>query len=163
MIIVGSYQPVIVQADTPGPMTLEYDWESQVLTVTVIHAVTDPLTHYIYQIIVYKNGAVVETRNYSNQTSTDGVSDTFEVVAVAGDVLKATAKCNVSGQVTDEITVTNPGTTDTQTVTETETATTTQSSEGPSNQMFIAIFIITSVIVAIIAMCMYCGNKLGAT
>jgi hypothetical protein len=105
---VVSVQPV--EAHTPGSITLEYDYQAQVLTVTVTHSVDDVNAHYIYQISISKNAAPYTQQSYTSQDSTTGMSDTFSVEAEAGDVLSATAYCVISGQVTDEITVELPTT-----------------------------------------------------
>ncbi|TFG99231.1 MAG: hypothetical protein E4H14_20385, partial [Candidatus Thorarchaeota archaeon] len=131
-IILLTCQPIGVQAHTPESMTLEYDWEMQLLTINVVHNVTDPLSHYISEIIVWKNNfsCVVAHRYYENQTGTEGMVDTFEITAEHGDSLSATAKCVISGLLHEYIIVTNPSMTDSSTTSTTDTATT--SSSGPS-------------------------------
>ena len=97
--------------------------------------------------------------NYHNQTDSQGVTETFDIEASDGDVYTVTAICIVYGEVREQIAIT--ATTDTNT--DTTTDTTTQGSSTSSNKNFIAIFVITSVMVGIIAVCMCIGNKLGAT
>ncbi|TFH05494.1 MAG: hypothetical protein E4H14_12630 [Candidatus Thorarchaeota archaeon] len=95
LTILLACQPIGVQAHSPESMTLEYDWETQVLTVYIEHHVSDPLTHYISEITVYKNSGLNEVayRDYENQTTTSGMSDTFEITTLHGDVLIVTASC----------------------------------------------------------------------
>lgn len=94
-----------VNAHTPGPMTLSYGTDTDILTVTVVHVTADPSTHYIYEIVIEKNSVQVDIKTYTNQSDSSQVVETFTVVAEDGDVLEATAKCSVSGQVTNQITI----------------------------------------------------------
>ncbi|MFW9809935.1 MAG: hypothetical protein ACFFE6_11225 [Candidatus Thorarchaeota archaeon] len=102
-----------VTAHTPGPMTLDYDFGTQLLSVQVTHSVSDVNTHYIYQVVVEKNSVVVLTRDYTTQNTTSGMSATYSISAVHGDVLSITAKCIISGQYTDDVTVVDPSVTTT--------------------------------------------------
>lgn len=102
-----------VNAHTPGPMNLSYDFTSQELTVTVTHDVADVNTHYIIQVIVEKNSVEYLTRDYTSQNTTSGMSAIYSVTAVHGDVLSVRAICSVSGQVTGQTTVVDPANTDT--------------------------------------------------
>ncbi|MFX1607108.1 MAG: hypothetical protein ACFFDD_14535 [Promethearchaeota archaeon] len=101
-------QAVPVSAHTPGPMTLDYNFGTQVLSVQVTHSVTDVNTHYIYQVVVEKNSVVVLTRDYTTQNTTSGLSATYSIAGAHGDVLRVTAKCIISGQASDQITVVDP-------------------------------------------------------
>jgi hypothetical protein len=120
-----------VMAHTPADLTLEYDFGTQTLTVTVSHSVGDTSTHYIESITILKNDVEYTSRDYNTQDTTSGMSDTFSVDAVDGDVLQATAVCSIAGSVTRQITVTAPTTTSTDTTT-TETTTTSTTSTTPT-------------------------------
>ena len=111
LLVSTAYQPLHVQGHTPGPLTLEYDFETEILTASVTHVTENINTHYIYQIVVEKNSIQYTTRSYTNQSSISGMSDTFNVSSTAGDILRVTAKCIVSGQVSGQITVTGTGAT----------------------------------------------------
>jgi hypothetical protein len=104
-----------VNAHTPGPMTLDYDFGTQVLSVTISHSVADVNTHYIIQVVVEKNSVEVLTKDYTNQNTTSTFSATYALPATHGDVLSVTAICSVSGQATDEVTVVDPAVTTTTT------------------------------------------------
>lgn len=97
------------RAHTPTDMTLNYDYDNQLLTVTVIHSVSDVNTHYIERIIINKNGQFEMDRNYTSQASTSSMSDTFNFNAVNNDVLQVTAICSVTGQITRQVTVSSGG------------------------------------------------------
>lgn len=93
-------------AHPPSSMILEYQYEPQVLFVTVFHSVADPNTHYIEHVIINKNGLFEMERNYTSQTSASTFVDEFAILTNSGDVLQVTAICSISGQLTDQTTVT---------------------------------------------------------
>lgn len=131
-------------AHTPGPMTLDYSFSNQILTVTISHSVTDVNTHYIIQVVVEKNSVQVLTKDYTSQNTTSAFSATYAISAVHGDVLSVTAVCSVSGQATDEVTVVDPAV----------TTTTTPSGGGTSMEMALIIavaIIVIGVVAAIFA------------
>jgi desulfoferrodoxin (superoxide reductase-like protein) len=113
LLIVLSSQPVV--AHTPTSMTLEYDWDTQVLIVTISHTVANPNDHFIQNITVYKNDVKVDSMAYTSQGSATAASDTFNIAAIDGDVLRVWANCSVSGFIQDTITITEPSTTSTTT------------------------------------------------
>jgi hypothetical protein len=96
-------------AHPPTQMTLSYNYDNQVLTVTVFHSVTDPNTHYIELITINKNGAFAMNRTYTSQTSTSSMVDTFDVDAEDNDILQVTAICSISGQIQRQVTVSSGG------------------------------------------------------
>jgi hypothetical protein len=100
---------VPVRAHPPADMTLSYDYDNQILTVTVIHSVADVNTHYIERIIINKNGQFAMNRNYTSQASASSMSDTFDLDAADDDILQVTAICSVSGQIVRQVTVSSGG------------------------------------------------------
>ena len=112
-----------VNAHAPSSVTLDYDFGTQVLTVEVDHGVGDVNTHYIIQIVVEKNSVEFTTRDYTAQDTTSGMSDTFDVPTVDGDVLRVIATCNAIGQHANTITVSDPSITTTTTTTGTASPT----------------------------------------
>ncbi len=137
-------QGTTVNAHTPGPISLSYDFESHELEVQITHNVENVNTHYIYQIIVEKNSVVVLTRDYTTQNTTSGMSASYEIAAAHGDILRVTAKCIVSGQASNQITVIDPDST--------ETITTNGGELLFSPTMLIAVTVIALGAVAVIVM-----------
>jgi hypothetical protein len=121
-MIVLSSMPVA--AHPPSSMTLDYNWDTQTLSVSASHSVADPNTHYIWNITVYKNDVKVVSRTYTSQGSTASASDTFNLAAIDGDVFRVWAECNGFGTLERTLTVTEPAPT-TTTTTPTDGATTT--------------------------------------
>ncbi|MFW9830975.1 MAG: hypothetical protein ACFFD8_04310 [Candidatus Thorarchaeota archaeon] len=97
------------RAHPPSGMNLSYDYDNQVLTVTVFHSVADVNTHYIEQLVINKNGQFEMDRNYTNQASITSMSDTFNIDAANNDILQVTAICSISGQIIQQITVSSDG------------------------------------------------------
>ena len=145
--LVYTLQISIVDAHTPGPMTLEYDADSDILTVTVIHVTADVNSHYIYEIVIEKNSVQVDVQTYTDQSDSSQVVETFTIAAIDGDVLAAIAKCSVSGQVTNQITVMDSTTTATTTST---TTTSTNTLDYAMTALFSATAIVAIVIVLVI-------------
>ena len=135
MALMLASQISVADAHTPGPMTLDYNASTEILTVTVTHVTADVNTHYIYEIVIEKNSVQVDIQTYTSQSSASQVVETFTVTAVDGDVLEATAKCSVSGQVSNQITVTGSATTSSST-TITSSTTTTSSTTAPTSGPF---------------------------
>ena len=119
-LVATAYRPLHAEGHAPGPVTLEYDTETQVLTVSAAHnvPVEDLNSHFVIQIVIEKNAVHYATRDYTNQTNTSGRMDTFNVSAAAGDILRATAKCSITGQGSGQLTV--PGATTTASTTTTD-------------------------------------------
>ncbi|MFW9805450.1 MAG: hypothetical protein ACFFFK_01815 [Candidatus Thorarchaeota archaeon] len=110
------YRSVPVSAHNPTSVTLEYNSETETLTVIVAHAVPSGSlsSHYIYNIVIEKNSVEVISRDYASGDNTvTGTTDTFSVTATEGDVLSATARCTQSGIKTDQITISSATDTDT--------------------------------------------------
>lgn len=107
-VVASSFMLLDVQSHTPSNVTLSYDYGTQTLEVTVYHTVSDPNTHYIEQIQIWKNDVSQINQTYTSQTSDSQHVDSFNIDATDGDILKVTATCNVGGSYTNQITVTDP-------------------------------------------------------
>jgi hypothetical protein len=99
-----------VTAHAPSEMTLEYDLDSQVLTVTIVHNVSDPTSHYIFNIKIQIN--TTETYEYTSQPTSSEFSYTYNVPASEGDIIVVTAECNHGGSIMQTLVV-GPSTTKT--------------------------------------------------
>lgn len=108
-------QAAPVNANNPSSIDLDYNFGTQVLTVDITHFVTDVVGHRIDTIVIEKNSVEVVTRSYTVQDSTTGMSDTFDISAVHGDVLFVDANCSQIGQITGSVTVVDPAVTPTTT------------------------------------------------
>ena len=98
-------------ATPPSAMSLHYDRNAGLLSVTITHATLDVRTHYIREVAVSLNGQMLNDSHYTSQPDPDTFTYTFPVVAHPGDVLEATATCNLIGSASRSITVTDGTTT----------------------------------------------------
>ncbi|MFW9794766.1 MAG: hypothetical protein ACFFEE_10715, partial [Candidatus Thorarchaeota archaeon] len=101
-------QAASVNAHPPGPMTLDYDFDTQILSIDITHVVDDVNTHHIAQVRIEKNSVEVLTRTYSTQNTTSGFSATFALPAAHGDVFSVRADCSISGNVIGDVNVQDP-------------------------------------------------------
>jgi len=100
-----SFWPAATYAHRPSDVTLHYDSNSQILSVTITHSVSNPQKHYIKKITVTKNGKPLETYEYENQPDSSSFTYTYKVQAKEGDTLKVKAKCNYFGSKTKKLTI----------------------------------------------------------
>lgn len=107
------YSPLLVAAHNPASMTLQYEFSTQILTVTISHSVTDPSSHYIENITVYNNDVKVASRLYTSQASTTTASDTISITAANGDELRVWAECVQGGTIEETLIVSDSTTTTT--------------------------------------------------
>ena len=95
----------LVSAHGPSSVSLEFNEETNQLTVSITHSVTNQNSHYIYQVKLDKNDAELMTQTYTSQPTMNSFSYTYSVTAETGDVLKATATCNQGGSKTGSLTI----------------------------------------------------------
>jgi len=92
-------------AHSPSQVSLVYDSQNQSLFVTTTHQVSNPSSHYVFKILVQKNGEQVLTKEYKSQPTSSTFTYDYPINATKGDVLKATAFCSIAGSRSGEITV----------------------------------------------------------
>ena len=100
-----SFWPAATYAHRPSDVTLHYDSNSHLLSVTITHSVSNPQKHYIKQITITKNGKPLETYEYESQSDPSSFTYTYTIKAKEGDTLKVKAKCNYFGSKTKKITI----------------------------------------------------------
>lgn len=101
----------LVMAHSPSSMTLSYDFSQQNLSVTISHSVSNPGTHYVDTVTIYRNSAVVNTYTYSSQPTSNTFTYHYSVTASDGDTLAAKADCNIGGSIQRSTTASAPDTT----------------------------------------------------
>ena len=100
--------PAPVLAHPPATMDLDYNPETQTLSIAITHQVSDPDNHYVEKIEVTESGFPLLTEDYTSQPSTSTFTYTYTVAAREGDVLDVTAYCNLFGSMKKQITVSSP-------------------------------------------------------
>lgn len=93
-------------ATPPSAMSLAYDGNARLLSITITHVSANTTVHYIKEVNVSLNGQLVNDSHYTTQPSPDTWTYTYPVTAQPGDVLSATASCSLFGSATRTLTVT---------------------------------------------------------
>ena len=117
MLLFVLHQPEPIAATPPSDISLEYDYDAQILKANVTHFVANVRTHYIELIEIMKNDVFYLNRTYENQSDAYGMYDTFDVQASHDDNLTLVATCRkgqflASWIVISETTTTTPTGTD---------------------------------------------------
>jgi hypothetical protein len=84
-------------AHSPAGMDISFDSATAKISVTVIHPVDDPATHYLKTVRVKLNGDVISDPDYKSQPDKNRFTLTYDVNAHAGDIIDVTAICNQGG------------------------------------------------------------------
>lgn len=87
----------IAGATPPSNMTVSYNIETHELQVTITHQVSNPITHYIHEVKIVKNGALYNTSLYDSQPDPNSFTYSYQVNATTGDTIDVTATC-IQGQ-----------------------------------------------------------------
>jgi hypothetical protein len=95
-----------VTAHSPSSMIIKYNAESEELVVSITHVVSDPTSHYIYNITVEKNNEFYNSFDYTSQPSSSSFTYTYSnIVGKAGDMFSVVARCIQGGQISKSLTV----------------------------------------------------------
>ena len=85
---------------------LKWEADTETLDVLAAHPVKNPARHFIASILVTVNGAKAAEKTYTAQADATGTHERFVLSGVqAGAVIEVTTRCNVSGTLTEKITL----------------------------------------------------------
>lgn len=107
-LLITSFFSSIVFAHPPQDMVLDYNIESEILSVTITHISPAPNAHYVNKIEIKRNDELVFTKEYNSQPTSSEYTYTYEIQAEAGDELTVIAYCNIQGVITRSIIVRDP-------------------------------------------------------
>ena len=97
LFLITSQSPAI--AHPPSKITTSYDPEGKTLLVVVDHKVADPKKHFIWKVDVIKNGNIVDTKQFEEQTDNYTQKTAFVLTeSQPTDVIEIEAFCNISGK-----------------------------------------------------------------
>ena len=103
------------RAHNPMHLDFKYDRDDadtvdhivdQTIYITVIHGVTDPEYHYVYNITIFVNNTFLKTELFTSQPTTNIF--TYKVTGIIAGFhanISVTAWCSLDGSYTKEITV----------------------------------------------------------
>lgn len=92
--------PQMSCATAPKDIKLEYDANTQMLTVTITHKSLFTDYHYIKYVEIKKEGAVVSNNKYENQPDPETFTYKYIVPAAEGETIEVTATCSIMGSKT---------------------------------------------------------------
>lgn len=102
--------PITANAHRPGSVTLNYNADTKVLSVTISHSVSNPAKHYVEKVTITLNGELFKTFEYTNQPDSSPFTYQYSIKATEGDELKVRTDCNYFGSRTAKIIVGKAGT-----------------------------------------------------
>ncbi len=97
-----------VLAHPPASMTLEYDFYAQKLNVTIVHNSPTPNQHYVETVEVWVNDELKISEDYTSQPTINEFTYTYKLPTNDTDVVKVTATCSITGNITEDIAVVDP-------------------------------------------------------
>lgn len=92
-------------ANPPQALTISYDSNSQILTVTITHKSSLTGFHYIKQVDIKKNDSVVSNNAYDSQPDPKTFTYTYKLPAAKDDKLEVTASCSLWGHKTANLVI----------------------------------------------------------
>jgi hypothetical protein len=93
-------------AHPPVSIAITYNKETKIADAVIVHPVSNPATHYIYKVDVGLNGKEIVTHAISLQENNNEQHVSYRLPdAKAGDKVSIEGYCNLSGSLTQEITV----------------------------------------------------------
>ena len=110
LLIFFSYS---ASAHSPSNMKLSYNNSTKELDVEITHQVSNPETHYIYNIVIKINGETKITKEYASQPGSIFTYTYEGINASKDDVIQVTASCNQGGSITKELIVSSEGVSET--------------------------------------------------
>ncbi|MBN2514892.1 MAG: hypothetical protein JXC33_02540 [Deltaproteobacteria bacterium] len=97
--------PTTANAHSPGSVTLDYNIDTKVLSVTISHSVSNAAKHYVDKIKFSLNGELIKTFEYTSQPDNSTFTYQYSIEAKEGDTLEVKAECNYFGSRTAKLIV----------------------------------------------------------
>ena len=97
--------PHLALAHSPQKVDVHYDFNSQTLVVKITHISNTPDRHFVKEVVVKKNGQVVQRGEYTKQAG-DTFTYSYKMAATGADTIEVTATCSIHGSTTQKF---NPG------------------------------------------------------
>jgi desulfoferrodoxin (superoxide reductase-like protein) len=91
--------PHLALAHSPQKVDVAYNFQTQTLIVKITHPSNTPDRHYVKEVVVKKNGQVVQRAEYTKQAG-DTFTYTYKMEAIGTDTIEVTATCSIHGSTT---------------------------------------------------------------
>jgi len=95
--------PLAALAHEPQKVEVYYDSNTQTLLVKITHPSNNPDRHFVKEVTVKKNGAVVQQAAYTKQAG-DVFTYSYKMTATPADTFEVTAVCSIHGSKTTKYT-----------------------------------------------------------
>lgn len=93
-------------AHPPSTIKIQFDLATQILKADIEHRVSDPATHYINKVDIGLNGEEIQTLSFPAQATPKRQILEIQLAGVkSGDTISVEGYCNLSGKLTEKITV----------------------------------------------------------
>ena len=94
-------------AHPPKGVDLDFDSDTGVLSVEMMHSVNNASKHYVNKIVVELNGKKIIEQTFRSQLDEEKQQAFYKVIdAKEGDKISVTAYCNISGKKKGELEIT---------------------------------------------------------
>ncbi|HET6490429.1 MAG TPA: hypothetical protein VFG28_11795 [Syntrophales bacterium] len=91
--------PLAASAHDPEKVDVFYNFTNKTLVVKITHPSNNPDRHFVKEVVVKKNGAVVQRAAFTRQDG-DVFTYTYKMQATGEDVIEVTAICSIRGSKT---------------------------------------------------------------
>jgi len=95
----------ISQAHPPSQIDLSYNKMTRNLEVVIGHSVNNPEKHFVKKVVVKKNNKDLMEETFQGQDNSRNQTIIIPVSAEKGDIITAQAYCNISGKMSESITI----------------------------------------------------------
>jgi hypothetical protein len=102
-----------VCAHSPSNMNLNYDKSTSELKVEITHQVSNPSTHYVYNIEININDELYISKNYTSQPGSSFEYTYEDIGVIEEETIQVTALCIQGGSITKELIINAEDVTDT--------------------------------------------------
>ena len=92
-------------AHPPVKIDISYNKMARNLEVVIGHSVNNPEKHFIKKVIVKKNKKDLMEETFEGQDNDRNQTIIIPVSAQKGDIITVQAYCNISGRLTESITI----------------------------------------------------------
>ncbi len=104
--LIGLALSTVATASPPSEIKLTYDLKEHILKATIVHDSRNVIKHHIGKVTVDLNGTQIIQQQFSSQlNATEQQAVYFIIDAKKGDEIGVTGVCNIYGQMTEKLTV----------------------------------------------------------
>jgi desulfoferrodoxin (superoxide reductase-like protein) len=91
--------PHLALAHNPQKVDIAYNFQTQTLVVKITHTSNTPDRHFVKEVVVKKNGQIVQRAEYTKQAG-DTFTYTYKMSVTGTDTIEVTAVCSIHGSTT---------------------------------------------------------------